>query len=242
MNTRNELKRIRYWVKQRLTWLTVPIFGGPLKGYRFGLFTGTRFLRGKYGDIEYDVMDGIIKPGHVVLDVGAHIGYFTLLASHMVSRVGNTEGKVFSFEPLPMNLAYLKRHLRTNRIKNVKVFPAAVGFEDCWKSFNIAGGSGRGSLSNHAEGNYLRVRVLSLDSLFDRGEITEPDFIKMDIEGAEGEALKGARKMLDACRPTILLSVHGQLVQYECETLLKEIGYQWSYIMPSALLARHPLD
>lgn len=239
MNTGDPIKRVRYWVKQKLNWLTVPICGGPLKGYRFGLFTSSRFLRGTYGDIECEVMDGIIKKGGVVLDVGAHIGYFTLLASHMVGRDGNREGKVYAFEPLPLNLTYLKRHLSANRIDNVKVFSAAVGYEDSWQSFDLAGGSGRGSLSARDGDNRLRVQVLRLDSLFEKGEISSPNFVKMDIEGAEGEALKGAQKMLETCRPTILLSVHGQAVQEESEAFLKNIGYQWEYIMGSTLLAKH---
>ena len=239
MNTGDLFKRVRYWVKQKLNWLTVPICGGPLKGYRFGLFTSSRFLRGTYGDIERPVMESIINTGDVVLDVGAHIGYLTLLASHMVSRDGNRDGRVFAFEPLPLNIAYLKRHISANSIKNVKVYAAAVGLEKGWQSFDLAGGSGRGSLSARVGGNRLRVQVLRLDSLFEKGEISNPNFMKMDIEGAEGEALKGARNMLVTCRPAILLSVHGQAVREECEAFLKDLGYQWSYIMGSTLLARH---
>ena len=239
MNTAHPFKHIRYWLKQKLNWLTFPISGGPLKGYRFGLFTSSRFLRGTYGATERQVMESILNKGDVVLDVGAHIGYFTLLASHTVSRDGNRAGRVFAFEPLPLNLAYLKRHLSANGIKNVKVYPAAVGLENGWQSFDLAGGSGRGSLSAHDGNNMLRVQVLRLDSLFEKGEISNPHFMKMDIEGAEGEALKGARNMLVTCRPTILLSVHGQAVQEECEAFLKDIGYRWSYVMVSTLLARH---
>ena len=234
MSDSDILKKIRYWLKQKLNWLTIPISVGPLKGYRFGLLTSTRFLRGTYGRTESKAMDGIVKKGDVVLDVGAHIGYFTLLASHMAGR----EGKVFAFEPLPLNLAYLNRHIRANRIENVRVFPAAVGYENSWQSFDLSGGSGRGSLTEGGGKELLRVQVLSLDMLFEEGEIAGPDFVKMDIEGAEGKALKGARKMLEACRPVILLSVHGQAVQEECEAFLNELGYQWEYIMPSTLLAR----
>lgn len=213
MSSSDNMKRFRYWLKQKMNWLTVPISGGPLKGYRFGLFTSTRFIRGTYGDIECNAMLGIIKSGDIVLDVGAHIGYFTLFFSHMVGRDGNRDGKVFAFEPLPLNLTYLRRHLNVNGVKNVKVFPAAVGLENSRQSFDLAGGTGRGSLSTRKEGNLLRVQVLSLDSMYAQGEISGPDFIKMDIEGAEGEALRGARKMLEKCRPTILLAVHGQSVQ-----------------------------
>jgi hypothetical protein len=70
------VKNFRYWLKGLLYWVVVPIFSGPLKGCRFGLFTGSRFITGKYGGAEVNHVLELAKPGQVVFDIGAHVGYF----------------------------------------------------------------------------------------------------------------------------------------------------------------------
>ncbi len=57
-----------------------------------------------------------IKEGYVVFDIGAHVGFYTLLSSQLVGE----QGQVVSFEPFPPNLSYLKRHIQLNKLKNVK--------------------------------------------------------------------------------------------------------------------------
>ena len=228
------MKRLRYKLKHLLSWVLVSIWAGPLKGYRFGLFTGSRFVRGTYGGDEVSLLARLIKPGDVVFDVGAHVGYYSMLASHIVGT-----GKVVSFEPLPLNLKYLKRHVRANKLANVEVIAAAVGRREGWLSFDAdaEGGTGRGRLKPGASESAMRVRVHSIDELFRAGRLPRPNFIKMDIEGAEGDALHGAVSVLRDCRPTILLSVHGREVHLECESLLKELGYRLKPFCHSDLIA-----
>jgi FkbM family methyltransferase len=225
------MKRFRYKLKQWLSWVLVPIWRGPLQGYRIGLFTGSRFVRGTYGGDEADMLARLIKPGDVVFDVGAHVGYYSMLASHIVGR-----GRVFSFEPLPLNLKYLNQHVRANRLSNVEVIAAAVGRAEGWLSFDTGPGTGRGRL-NAANESTMRVRVHSIDELLRAGRLPRPNFIKMDIEGAEVDALRGAAGALRDCRPTILLSTHGREVRLECESLLRELGYRLQPFGHSDLIA-----
>lgn len=225
--------RLRYWLKQRLSWVLIPIHSGPLKGSWFGLFTNGRYIRGTYSKRDVAILEQVIKPGDIVFDIGAHVGYITLLASHLVAT-----GRVLAFEPSPLNLAYLTRHIRINHLTNVEVFPIAIGLREGQSSFDMTGfGTGRGRLSADTANDQPQVQVNALDELYDQGRLPDPNFIKMDIEGAEGDALRGAAKMLARCRPTILLAVHGEAVRQDCESLLRGLGYELSRIQPMTILA-----
>lgn len=230
----NGATRFRYWLKRMLCWVLVPIAGGPLKGSWIGLFTGSRFIKGSYGPDEAAHFQQLVKPGDVVFDIGAHVGYFTMLAAHIVG----TSGKVFAFEPLPVNLAYLKQHQRVNRLKNVEILPLAVGARQEEMTLDLRGGTGRGRLATgRADG--LQVKVTSLDAMFDQGNLPGPDFIKMDIEGAECDALRGASRLLARYRPVILLSLHGE-AGHESKSILARLGYRLSQVDKSIIVALPP--
>lgn len=230
----NGAARLRHWLKRKLCWVQVPILGGPLAGSRFGLFTGSRFIKGSYGPDEVAAFRQLIKPGDVVLDVGAHVGYFTMLAARLVGR----QGRVIAFEPLPVNLAYLRQHQRVNRLDNVDILPLAVGGTQREMTLALRGGSGRGRLESGRHAG-PRVRVTSLDALLRSGRLPEPDFIKMDVEGAETEALQGAAELLGRCRPTMLLSVHGQR-GHGSKAILTSLGYRLSHVDDQATLVATP--
>ena len=224
----------RYRLKQSLTWALVPIWGGPLRGSWFGVFTGTRFLRGTYGPDEVPNFLELIKPGDTVFDIGAHVGYFTLLASRIVGR----GGRVVAFEPLPVNLAYLRRHKNVNRRRNVDILPVAVGQREGQMALEFRSGTGRGRLTTDGTAGHIHVRVVNLDALWERGALPEPDVIKMDVEGAECEALRGASRLLARCRPVILLSVHGNEARAGSQALLEELGFTATYVRKSVIVAR----
>jgi FkbM family methyltransferase len=227
------MKTVRHWFKSRLSWVQVPILGGPLKGNRIGLFAGARFVKGNYGGHEAQLFLRQLKPGDIVLDVGAHVGYYTLLAS----RIVHTTGKVVAFEPSRMNLKYLRQHIRTNGLQNVQLFDSAVGRKEGWLSFECSHGTGTGRLDFQSSSGE-RVRVCGLDELYRRGMIPAPTFIKMDIEGAEVEALPGAAELIWKCRPTILLSTHGAEVREFCEKFLRDLGYELTSVDDGLLLAK----
>lgn len=228
------MKQFRYWLKGLLAWVAVPIWAGPLRGYKIGLFTGSRFVRGTYGGSEIPMFEQNTKSGDVVFDIGAHVGYFSLL---MAKLVGPT-GRVFAFEPLPLNLKYLRQHVYGNNIENVEIYTAAVGKSEGWLTFDLGGGTGRGRLSKTSNPNELRVKVYGIDELYNQGKLPCPDLIKMDVEGAELEALNGALEVLKKCKPRIMLSTHGDQLKQECDAFLRELDYQIEYIKPSLILAK----
>ena len=120
-------------------------------------------------------------------DVGAHVGTYSLLAA---SRVG-PDGHVFAFEPLPRNLGYLERHLALNGVENCTVMDVAVSSEAGHAAFDESVHPAMGHLGATG-GRVITVRTVVLDDLVARGAIRPPSVIKLDIEGAEYEALRGA--------------------------------------------------
>jgi FkbM family methyltransferase len=198
----------------------VPVLQGELRGKRWVVGASNHGCwLGSYEHDKQQAFRRAVRPGGVVFDLGAHVGYYTLLASSLVGP----EGRVFAFEPMPRNLGYLKRHLRLNRAGNVTVIEAAVSDAAGWASFDEEIGCAMARLSANGK---LRVRVVTLDALVSGGELPPPDFLKIDIEGAEAMALGGARETLIAHRPTIFLATHGREVHEECCRFLEGVGYR----------------
>jgi FkbM family methyltransferase len=141
-----------------------------------------------------------LKRGDVVVDVGAHIGVFCVRASRAVGE----EGKVLAIEPDPSNLELLNRNIRANSVRNVVVIGKAVygrrGRERLYLSPH------RASHSLYKQGyRWIEVEADTLDCIL-AGSCVKADFIKMDIEGAEVEALKGMNETL---RKHVRLAIAG---------------------------------
>lgn len=211
-------KTFRYALKSALAGWRVPIRSGPLRGCRISLFSGSRFVRGTYDGPEIDALLAQLMPGDVFYDVGAHIGYYGMAVAR---RVG-AAGRVYAFEPLPLNLKMLRGHVAANRMENIEVIAAGVSAAPGETFFDLAGGTGRGRLGAKGE---LRVPLVSIDDLVASGRARPPSLIKMDIEGAELLALQGARQTLLQYHPQILLSVHSEALRESCSQLLVELGY-----------------
>jgi FkbM family methyltransferase len=150
-----------------------------------------------------------LRPGMTVLDVGAHHGLYTLLASKCVGR----DGRVIAFEPSPRERRRLARHLRLNRCANVEVWPVALGDQqgeaDLYLVEGIHDWCNSLRVPNIEErASRVRVEVRRLDDVLEGIRWPRVDFIKLDVEGAELSFLRGARKMLSGeVRPAILVEV-----------------------------------
>jgi len=161
------------------------------------------------------VMMQTVRPGDTFFDVGANVGFFTLLASQ---RVGSS-GRVVAVEPLSRNLELLRRHLALNELANVHVVDAAVSDAPGEAHIEAGPAPSMAHLSSHGR----PVRVTTLDELTE--SFGPPNVIKMDIEGAELRALSGASRTLAVHRTIILLSTHGYEQDEACRRLLRDAGY-----------------
>ncbi|MGC2526754.1 MAG: FkbM family methyltransferase [Candidatus Acidiferrum sp.] len=156
---------------------------------------------------------GGICRGGVFYDIGANVGFYSLLASNLIDP-----GKVFAFEPLPVNISYLRRHLELNRRRNVEVLEIAISDlegEACFEE------EATGSMGRLADQGKLCVRTSTLDALLQAQKIPPPDYIKMDIEGEELRALLGAADCFRKYKPNLYLATHGREVHQDCCRLLR---------------------
>jgi FkbM family methyltransferase len=169
-------------------------------------------------------MADAVRSGSVFFDIGAQAGYHTLLASQLVGPTG----QVFAFEPVPSNAAIIRKHIALNALSNVTVIEAAVSDLDGTLQFDTGANSVSGHLS--IDGN-LSVRTLTLDREIERGALPEPDFVKIDVEGAEAKVLTGGRKLLTRRHPALLIETHQWMPVHEssrrdCCQLLAALGYE----------------
>ncbi len=152
-----------------------------------------------------------------VFDVGANVGYYSLLASLLTGE----KGSVYSFEPLPENISYLKKHIELNKLKNVNVVENAVSNKVSKLRFTATNNRSMSHISNEGE---IEIETTSLDEFIKAGN-PFPDLIKMDIEGAEYEALIGAKELFKRKKPVIFLATHSSELRAKCLNLLTVHGY-----------------
>jgi len=154
-----------------------------------------------------DLFKRVLKPGMTVLDVGANIGYFSVLAAGLVGK----SGQVHSFEPAPTCFTQLSRNLAA--FPWAHVYPAAVGDAPgtaCFHFSDKANETGWGSLlsGEDAPARETTVPVVRLDDWAREQAVRRVDFIKMDIEGGEFRALQGAAELLSRYRPLLVAELN----------------------------------
>jgi FkbM family methyltransferase len=148
-------------------------------------------------------MSRALGPGTTFVDIGASVGFFTLLAA---TRVGSA-GRVYAFEPSPVNCKLLSLSLVANSMANVAIFPAAVSDVEELLLYDAIGSNGVISTmpTDAGSANDLILRTIVRSVVLDRvlGDLDRLDVVKIDVEGAEYRALKGATGLLQAKRPLV---------------------------------------
>jgi FkbM family methyltransferase len=215
----------------------IQIAAGGLSGMTLALNLQTEkdYWLGTYeADLQQAVQEWI-KPGMIAYDVGANIGYITLLLS---LSVGET-GRVFAFEALPTNIERLRYNLSLNElVDRVTVIPAAVTAQTGLVRFlsgpSDATGKAQGSAGRAGSGSshVFEVDGLSLDDFVFRQKNLPPDVVKMDIEGGEVLALPGMKKVLNEIAPLLFLELHGPESAQAAWQLLTLYGYEMCRMQP----------
>jgi FkbM family methyltransferase len=145
----------------------------------------------------------LVKQGAVCFDIGAHIGYYSLL---LAAAVG-AEGQVFSYEPVPQTFSLLSRNVSRNFARNVTTNQSALG--DFEGNVQMAcGGELPLGWSRVREHGALEVPCTTIDAEVSRLRLTRVDFIKIDVEGYEPHVLEGSKNTIARLRPAVMFEVN----------------------------------
>lgn len=199
------------------------------------------YCRGTWDEAIADVIIDRLRPQHVFVDAGANVGFFTLLASALVGP----QGRVVAFEPHPLTRAALANNIKLNKMKNITISEFALS--DSQKVVNLylekEGGLGSSSLRpppmKYRNGN-VQVNTDTLDHQLAHLGIEKVDMIKIDIEGAELAALRGAVETLRG-HPAVICEISGYNLERmggseeELMNLMQGHGYACSTITPARL-------
>lgn len=226
------LHRIFRWAPGAVVPIRLPFGSWWLAKYEYST---DLIVNSGYEELETAFMLRALRRGTTVLDVGANRGYYTLLASQ---RVG-PRGRVIAFEPSARERRFLKANLFLNRCRNVVVESFALGGASGAADLYVVEGYSTGCnclRSRQAElpGYTTTVSMRTLDEYVKGQGIDHVDLLKMDIEGAELEVIRGASRFLRRRpRPIIVCELIDQLTHlwgYEPgETIahLSELGFEW---------------
>lgn len=174
-----------------------------------------------------DALERHVHSGDVVYDIGANIGFFTIITARLVGPAGH----VYAYEPLRENVVALERNIALNDFRNVTVRPCAVSRHDGSALLEVAPEPNWAQLESvgtrpDVQGR-VRVDTVALDSELARGA-RPPSIVKIDVEGAELEVLDGMLETLRRHRPVVLAEMHGR--NREVAERLRGAGYALSIL------------
>lgn len=162
---------------------------------------------GSYEPELREIFRGVLPSGGVAVDVGANVGWHTMLMAKLVGQ----GGRVLAAEANPSVRERLERNLSANRFAHVRVIPHAIADADGILDFYgpPAGDAGSGdghaiALGGHATGETFRVDARALDSIVELARLERLDLLKIDVEGFEWPVLRGAEKTVAKFRPHIV--------------------------------------
>jgi FkbM family methyltransferase len=167
-----------------------------------------------------------LRPGETVVDCGSYIGEFTLYAAKAVGQ----SGRVIAFEPDPAIFRKLMANIELNGFKNITALNKGLWSKPGTLKFVGDSIKGYSFMSADKDAGAIDVPVVSLDDELERLNIKRVDFIKMDVEGAELEAIKGSARTLKAESVELAIAsyhiVDGAKSCFALEKMLQELGYK----------------
>lgn len=212
----------------------VVIAAGKLAGakMKLNLQTEKDYWLGTYEPNLQAAAVELIKNGMTIYDIGANIGYISLLMAKLCAP----DGQVFSFEALPNNFKRLEENIRLNELENkIHVQPMAVVDKTDQVQFLIHSSTSMGKASGSAGraekyNQKIYVQGIAIDDFIFKGHHASPKIIKMDIEGGEVLAMKGMQRTLKELRPIFLIELHGREAAGAVWKALNQNGYSISEI------------
>ncbi|MCC7363144.1 MAG: FkbM family methyltransferase [Dehalococcoidia bacterium] len=202
---------LRHALRSRRASRAFQVAAGPGAGLRL---TGM-YASGDYasGGNEVPVQRAILEalpPGGVFYDVGANVGYFSMLAARAVGPSGH----VYAFEPVPWISDRIGVHCRLNGFANVRTLPVAVADAYGTSRLRVTAHPGGATLEGHGQPSdgleWLDVPTVSVDGVIRAAGLRRPDVVKIDVEGAELAVLRGMRSCLAKYGPVVVFEIDGE--------------------------------
>lgn len=211
---------------------------GPAKGLWLHLNprTGSDCLRGKGEPEVQATLETHLRPGMAFYDIGANIGFYSLLAARLVGETGH----IVAFEADPEVAERLREHVKRNHFSNISVVQKAVWSESRMVSFartdpKLSPDRGLGHVVDASAPGNCEVQAISLDDFLPTS--FRPDFLKCDVEGTEVEVFRGARRLLTECRPVVLCEMHSEENRHTLLMEFADLGYNCQSLDQNHVLA-----
>lgn len=210
--------------RDSLTWVQVQHGNAAGLWLRLNPRTGRSILEGGGEPEVQRALQEHLRPGMKFYDIGANIGFFSLFAARLVGE----HGHVTAFEADPENAARLREHVARNKLPQVAVEEKAVWFEHGTVIFArtdpaVSPDRGTGHVATAPGTDTIQVAAVSLDEYTSTSPA--PDFLKCDVEGAEVEVFRGARRLLREKRPGIVCEMHSDENRRVLIDELSRVGY-----------------
>ena len=203
------------------TLIAARVRAGPLEGLVMHMYPHALDMAiGRHEPLVGNLIRRHLSEGDIAFDVGANVGYFTLL----MARCVGASGRVVAFEPDPFVGEYLRRNIAGNQDQlgaSINAVDVAIGGYSGSRPFTPGSRISRGTLVSGV--GPLSVDVLTLEEAI--GRYGFPQLIKIDVEGAESELLEGAVGFLATLRTTIIIEAHSQLLEKRCLEHLRRSGF-----------------
>lgn len=239
------VREIQRWLISRLSQKSFEyvVTAGPAAGIRFlislpddkGIWTGT------YESEFSALIARSVSAGACCYDIGGFHGYI----AGVMAVAG--AARVCIFEPNPDNRARLDAMVALNPSRPFEVVPVAVGAIDTTAEFSVMSEGSMGKLRSSSfqrdadSNSTIHVAVRAIDGMVSTDQVPPPDLIKIDVEGAEVDVLRGGWRTISNRRPIIFLEVHSHALGASCRALLDSLGYSWQALEPGPQYPQHVL-
>ena len=188
--------------------------------------TELSLILGTYELSTQNILRTLLKQGDTVLDIGANIGFTSLMMSKLIGK----KGKLYSFEAIPSTTEILKKNIRLNKLENITVFNNAVSNKIGKSSFLIPEAGKNHTMASMVwhkkDHNTKKIEVnnIVIDDSKEFKNIT-PKFIKIDVEGAEGLVIQGMKKLLENNNIKLLIEC-SEIGRNDTWKILKKLNYK----------------
>jgi FkbM family methyltransferase len=185
-----------------------------------------------------EVLAQHLSRGDVFYDVGANVGFFSLMAARLVG----VAGIVYAFEPVPANLTVLTANISLNQFKNIIVVPKAVARNNSRLHLIITQHPGGAKLAtvgtplNSRIKTVVPVDVISLDEWLQESNARPPTLVKIDVEGAEFQVIQGMQEIIRCFRPKIVYEIDHpredslQEIKIQLDVFFQRLGYRVTHL------------